>query len=128
VQEHDLIANAAARGRTLAEGLERLRSNRIVGDVRGKGLMWGVEFVRDRATRAPFERAVRVAERVGEAAFERDLIVYPGSGNVDGVRGDQILIGPPLIITDAEIGVLLERLTAAMAAVERDLERSGDLA
>jgi adenosylmethionine-8-amino-7-oxononanoate aminotransferase len=125
VTEHRLVERAAERGRYLEERLAPLRSRRIVGDVRGKGLMWGIEFVRDRSTKEPFDRTLRVAERVGEAAFERGLIIYPGSGNADGVRGDQLLIGPPLVITEEEIDRLIEMLTGAIDAVERELAVAG---
>lgn len=127
VVEHDLIAQASRRGETLARLLEPLRSNPIVGDIRGKGLMWGIEIVRNRESREPFDRALRVAERVGEAAFEHGLIIYPGSGNVDGVRGDQLLIGPPLVITEDELDVLVDRLLQAITAVEGDLVREGTI-
>jgi adenosylmethionine-8-amino-7-oxononanoate aminotransferase len=88
IQVHGLVAHAAAMGELLMERLRPLRERRIVGDLRGLGLMLGVEFVRDRTTKEPFDRGLRVAERVVEAAFERGLIVYPGIGNADGVRGD----------------------------------------
>jgi adenosylmethionine-8-amino-7-oxononanoate aminotransferase len=120
VQEHGLVERAATLGERLAERLEPLRERRIVGDVRGLGLMRGVEFVRDRATREPFDRGLRVAERIGEAAFERGLIIYPGSGNADGVNGDQILIGPPLVISEEQVDLLAARLIEAVDAVERD--------
>jgi adenosylmethionine-8-amino-7-oxononanoate aminotransferase len=125
VEEHDLVANAARRGAYLAGLLDPLRERRIVGDVRGMGLMWGIEFVRDRATKEPFPRGLHVAERIGEAAFERGLIIYPGSGNADGVDGDQLLIGPPLVISEPEIDQLVAMLADAIAAVEEELLREG---
>ncbi len=128
VQEHDLVAQAARRGDYLAGKLEPLRQRRIVGDVRGIGLMHGIEFVRDRATKAPFPRALHVAERIGEAAFERGLIIYPGFGNADGVDGDQILIGPPLVISEPELDQLTAMLIGAIDAVEANLDREGKLA
>jgi len=121
VADHDLVANAARRGAYLAAKLEPLRSRRIVGDIRGMGLMWGIEFVRDRATKVPFPRSLHIAERVGAIAFERGLIIYPGFGNADGVDGDQILIGPPLVITEAEIDLLVEMLTAAIDEVDASI-------
>jgi adenosylmethionine-8-amino-7-oxononanoate aminotransferase len=121
VQEHDLVARSAAMGERLAERLEPLRERRIVGDLRGLGLMRGVEFVRDRSTKEPFDRGLRVAERIGEAAFDRGLIIYPGSGNADGINGDQILIGPPLVISEAEIDLLAERFIEAVDAVIGEL-------
>jgi adenosylmethionine-8-amino-7-oxononanoate aminotransferase len=89
--------------------------------------MLGVELVRDRTTKEPFDRALRVAERVVEAAFERGLIVYPGSGNADGVRGDQILVGPPLVISADEIELLAGRLIDAVDAMTADLVADGAL-
>ncbi|MGI8554543.1 MAG: aspartate aminotransferase family protein [Dehalococcoidia bacterium] len=127
VEEHDLVAQAALRGEYLAECLEPLRSSAIVGDIRGKGLMRGIEFVRDQETKAPFPRALKVAERIGSAAFAEGLIIYPGSGNVDGIDGDQLLIGPPLVISEPEIDQLVEMLTAAIDAVEAEMERENVL-
>jgi adenosylmethionine-8-amino-7-oxononanoate aminotransferase len=121
VQEHDLVARSAGLGERLAERLEPLRERRIVGDLRGLGLMRGVEFVRDRTTKEPFERGLRVAERIGEAAFERGLIVYPGFGNADGVNGDQVLIGPPLVVSEGEIDLLATRLIEAVDTVTTEL-------
>jgi adenosylmethionine-8-amino-7-oxononanoate aminotransferase len=83
--------------------------------------MWGIEFVRDKATREPFDRAQRVAERVAEAAFARGLVVYPGFGNADGHRGDQVLVGPPLVVEPAELDLLVERLSDAVRAVAQAL-------
>jgi adenosylmethionine-8-amino-7-oxononanoate aminotransferase len=127
IEAHDLIAHAAAMGERLHALLQPLRDRRIVGDLRGLGLMLGVEFVRDRATKAPFPRELRVAEAVGEAAFARGLIVYPGAGNADGVRGDQILVGPPLVIAPDEVEALAGRLLDAVGAVESDLVEQGVL-
>jgi adenosylmethionine-8-amino-7-oxononanoate aminotransferase len=127
VEEHCLVAQAAERGRYLEQHLEPLRASRIVGDVRGKGLMWGIEFVRDKDSKEPFDRALRVAERIGAAAFKRGLIIYPGAGNVDGVRGDQLLVGPPLVITTSEIDELVDMLAASIRDVEGELTALGAL-
>lgn len=127
VSENGLVEQAASRGEYLATKLKALRARRIVGDIRGMGLMRGVEFVRDRRNRAPFPRALRVAERVAAAAFDRGLIVYPGSGNADGIDGDQILIGPPLVVSEEEIDQLMLMLSAALEAVEAELAVAGEL-
>ena len=86
---------------TLLKGA--LEEHPAVGEIRGRGLMVGVEFVDDRATRRPFPRAARIAESVLGAARERGVLVYMGTGNADGVDGDTILLGPPFVITDDEI-------------------------
>jgi adenosylmethionine-8-amino-7-oxononanoate aminotransferase len=82
-----------------------------VGDIRGRGLMVGIELVADRATREPFPRAARVTEAVVAAARERGVLVYSSTGCANGVDGDTILLGPPFVITEVE----LNRIAAVMA-------------
>jgi adenosylmethionine-8-amino-7-oxononanoate aminotransferase len=120
-EEQDLAGRAARLGSYLRDRLEPLADSPLVGDVRGLGLMLGFEFVQDKTTKAPFPPAARVAARVAEAALERGLFVYPGTGTVDGERGDHLMVAPPLIITEAECDELATTLAAALAAVARDL-------
>ncbi len=121
--ERRLAENAARQGARLLSGLREIAGRRpAVGDVRGLGLMAGVEFVRDRETRAPYPPGLRLAERVMDACLERGLIVYPGHGTVEGVAGDHLLLGPPLIIGEEGVDELLAILEEAIAAVERDPE------
>jgi adenosylmethionine-8-amino-7-oxononanoate aminotransferase len=89
-----------------------------VGDVRGRGLLIGVEFVADRATRAPLSAERMLAETIGQCAFEDGLICYASGGNVDGIEGDTILLAPPFIATDAELEEIIGRFARA---VERGL-------
>src|SRR5258708_32458715 len=88
---------------TLKQGLEQLRSLNSVGDVRGIGLLWAVEFVSTKSTKAPFPVEANFAGRVAQAATERGLLVYPVQGCVDGDRGDQILIAPPAVISPSQM-------------------------
>jgi len=74
-----------------------------VGDVRGLGLMVGVELVADRTSKQPFPRAQGVAERVVGAAMERGLLLYSSTGCADGTDGDLIMFGPPFVITEEQI-------------------------
>jgi adenosylmethionine-8-amino-7-oxononanoate aminotransferase len=117
VRDHGLVARAAATGRLLGEKLQRLRDIPIVGDVRGEGLLWGIELVRDKTTREPFPRERGVAEKVAKVAFESGLLVVAGSGCADGVRGDTISLSPPLILTDAQAAELVDTLEAALRIV-----------
>jgi hypothetical protein len=98
-----------------------LEEHPSVGEIRGRGLMVGVEFVADRATRRAFPRTARIAETVVRAAKERGVLVYMGTGNADGVDGDTILLGPPFVIDDDELqrvaDVLAEAIEAATAGV-----------
>jgi hypothetical protein len=81
--------------------------------------MVGVELVADRATRAPFDRSARITEAVVRGARERGVLVYSGTGHADGTNGDLILLGPPFIVTEAELrriaSVLAEAVDAATA-------------
>ncbi|MGD8996500.1 MAG: aspartate aminotransferase family protein [Anaerolineae bacterium] len=118
LQEHDLVAEAARKGELLGEKLrEGLANLPCVGDVRGIGLMWGVELVADRYSKAPFPPKRHFAQQVADAAFERGLIVYPGSGCADGTAGDHLTLGPPFIITAEQMDELVALLRAALEAV-----------
>src|SRR5919202_580443 len=120
-EEQDLAGRAARVGAYLRRRLEPLTESPLVGDLRGLGLMLGLEFVQDKATKAPFPPAARVAARVAEAALERGLFVYPGTGTVDGERGDHLMVAPPLVITEAECDELVTNLAAALDAVAREV-------
>jgi adenosylmethionine-8-amino-7-oxononanoate aminotransferase len=118
LQEHDLVAQAARKGPLLEQKLRSgLGDLPCVGDVRGIGLMWGVEFVADGATKEPFPPARHFAQQVADAAFERGLIVYPGSGCVDGTAGDHLTLGPPFVITAEQMDELVLLLRRALEAV-----------
>ena len=117
-----LVEASAMKGERLMTSLAaRLDGHPAVGEVRGRGLLVGVELVQDIETRAPFPRAARVTERVVAAARERGVLVYSGTGNADGVDGDTILLGPPFVVTDDQldgiVDVLVEAIDAAVAEV-----------
>jgi adenosylmethionine-8-amino-7-oxononanoate aminotransferase len=112
-----LVEAAAAKGKRLLGELEaRLAGRPAVGDVRGLGLMVAVELVADRASRAPFPRSARVTERVVAAARDRGLLLYSSTGCADGTRGDLVLLGPPLVVTDAEVEEMAATTAAAVQA------------
>jgi len=98
----------------LRHALESLRDSKAVGDVRGIGLLWGVEFVADQATKKPFAPELNFAGRVGQAASKRGLLVYPMQGCLDGISGDHLLIAPPAVITAKQIEWAVERLREAI--------------
>ncbi|MGE5227777.1 MAG: aminotransferase class III-fold pyridoxal phosphate-dependent enzyme, partial [Planctomycetaceae bacterium] len=89
----------------------------IVGDVRGIGMMIGVELVRDRETKEPFPRPQQVTERVTAAAREAGLLLYSSTGHADGTNGDLVMIGAPFTLTDDEAAMLVERTAAAIRSV-----------
>ena len=117
LRERRLVEAAETQGKRLRAGLEaNLGGHPAAGDVRGLGLLVAVELVADRATRAPFPRRRRIAERVVAAARDHGLLLYWSSGCADGNDGDLILLGPPLIATDAEIDEMAALATAAVEA------------
>jgi adenosylmethionine-8-amino-7-oxononanoate aminotransferase len=121
IQEQHLIENSRRMGERLLAGLRKLLDHPTVGDVRGKGLMAGVEFVRTKQTKQPFPAEYKFGKRLFEEAFARGLVIFPGSGTVDGVEGDHILMAPPFIITESQVDDLLLILDEAIGAVEKGL-------
>ncbi len=121
LERHRLIARAARLGKVLGRRLEGLRRHRIVGDVRGVGLMWGIELVKDRKTREPFPPALKVARRLYDACVEEGLLIYPGTGTREGQDGDHFIVAPPFTITLAEMDDLLARLDRGLARVAGEL-------
>ncbi|MBV9180941.1 MAG: aspartate aminotransferase family protein [Acidobacteria bacterium] len=98
----------------LKAGLLKLRTLDAVGDVRGIGLLWAVEFVSDRGAKTPFPGADNFSGKVAQAALERGLLVYPVQGCIDGEAGDHILIAPPAVISPEQIAWALEQLASAI--------------
>ncbi len=115
IEEHRLFERVAPAGRDLLRALEPLAQHPHVGDIRARGLLLGVELVKDRATREPFPREAGVAEAVRRAALDEGVTTYPIQGCVDGERGDHILLAPPFIISPDEIRETSRALTAAIA-------------
>jgi adenosylmethionine-8-amino-7-oxononanoate aminotransferase len=93
---------------------ERFGNHRHVGDIRGRGLFQAIELVADRGTRAPFDPALKLNQRIKAAAFERGLACYPSGGTVDGQRGDHVLLAPPYIATPEDIDEIVDRLGGAV--------------
>ena len=110
LRREGLIERCRAMGTVLHARLAELRELPEVGDVRGRGLLAGVELVRDRATRAPFPRARRVAETLTDQAQRNGLVVWPNTGQADGTNGDLVCLAPPFIITESEIDELVTLL------------------
>lgn len=117
IRKHNLVARCAEMGRVLHQKLEALRDLPWVGDVRGRGLLAGIEFVADKESRAPFPRAQRFVERFTAAAEDAGLMVWPNTGHADGTNGDLVMLAPPYIITEAEIDEIVGRFRQALEAV-----------
>jgi len=120
LEAESLVEASAVKGERLRSLLGvPLADHPHVGDIRGRGLMVGIELVADRETRAPFPRAARVAEMVVAAARDRGVLLYSGTGNADGVDGDVILLGPPFVVTDAELETIASMTAEAIDVATR---------
>jgi adenosylmethionine-8-amino-7-oxononanoate aminotransferase len=121
LRDHKLVQNADSSlpgsiAATLKSALESLRDLDSVGDIRGIGLLWAIEFVADKISKRPFAPELNFAGRVAQVATQRGLLVYPVQGCVDGTSGDHILLAPPAVTTKEQVGWAVEQLREAIAA------------
>lgn len=122
IAEDRLLDNVVAMGAVLADGLrDRFAGHPHVRDIRGRGLFMAVELAADGAIGRPFAPEAKLAERIKWQAMELDLACYPGSGTIDGTRGDHVLLAPPFIATAQDIAVIVDRLGEAVDLVCRDV-------
>jgi adenosylmethionine-8-amino-7-oxononanoate aminotransferase len=124
IKGEDLVDHAARMGvllgAKLQSGLGHLDN---VGDVRGRGLFWGIEIVKDRQTKQPFPASRHIAWQLWQKAFERGLVVYYSQGCADGVNGDIIMVGPPLIVNEAQLDELVAILVDTLDDYFRQEQR-----
>lgn len=117
-----LLDNVKTRGAEFAEALTaRFGQHPHVGDVRGRGLFHGLELVKDRERKTPFEPKLGLNARIKKAAMARGLLCYPGGGTADGTTGDHVLLAPPFIVTSADIATIVERLGDAVDAALKEI-------
>ena len=111
----DMMETVRNKGTRLRAALtDRFGQHPHVGDIRGRGLFQGMEFVKDRESKTPFDPAKAVNKIFKAAAFEAGLICYPMGGTIDGQHGDHVLLAPPYIITDDQIDELVDKLDIAL--------------
>lgn len=117
IHRDDVLANVRIQGVHFARRLqERFGNHPFVGDVRGRGLFYGVELVADRGTKEPFDPARKLHAAIKREAMARGLMIYPMGGTVDGTRGDHVLMAPPFIVDNGAIDTIVERLGDAIDA------------
>jgi adenosylmethionine-8-amino-7-oxononanoate aminotransferase len=119
---HRLIERCAQMGQLLHQRLQELRIFECVGDVRGRGLLAGIEFVEDRSTRRPFPPAARFADSIAAGALELGLVVWSNAGQLEDGTGDLAMLAPPFVITEEQIDDMVAILAQA---VERTAARVG---
>jgi adenosylmethionine-8-amino-7-oxononanoate aminotransferase len=125
MKKNNVFENAAERGRQFDEKIPALLEIPIVGEVRGMGMMRGVELVADKKTKAPFPASLKAAAFVTEECMKRGLVIYPGTGQIGGVAGDQFLFAPPLVSTKEEMDEMTGRLEEALKASAEALRSKG---
>lgn len=124
LEKHELVQRSKENGAYLLQKLEQMAGESDnIGDVRGKGLFAGVEFVADKQTKQPFPADWKMTEKVVQAAYDASLLVYPANADKDGLKGDAVIIAPPLTITKQEIDILLERFYSALQRIENALAK-----
>lgn len=115
IQRDGLLDQVKARGQTLHALLQSaFGEHPHVGDIRGRGLFWGIELVADRGTKQWFEPARRLHARIKSEAMAEGLMVYPMGGTVDGRCGDHVLLAPPFIASEAELASIVQRLRTSV--------------
>ena len=121
VERENYIENASLQGEYLKGKLEELYKYPIVGDVRGKGLLLGIEFVKDQESKESFDPSLNLKMKLTEACLETGVVLYPGGGATDGVRGDHTIIAPPINITKEEVDELCFGLEKGIKKVCEEL-------
>jgi len=115
-----VLETGRQRGQRIADGLESLADHPNVGELRHVGVMLGIELVRDRESKAPFDPDHQVANRLYEALLDRGVYTYPGAGSVDGEAGDHLMLAPPLTVGEASADRIAEETVEAVRTVMDD--------
>jgi len=119
LERNDLVARCARAGIQLKHKLEGLLSHPHVGDVRGKGLLLGVEFVRDKKKKMPFPREKKYVEAFVAKALASGLVLWPNIGQADGTNGDLVMVAPPFVISEGESNEIVDKFESTLAEMER---------
>ncbi|MGR3984251.1 MAG: aspartate aminotransferase family protein [Gammaproteobacteria bacterium] len=115
IQREGLLDNVRQRGAELFAGLRaRFEAHPHIGDIRGRGLFAGLELVAERGNKKPFAANIPLHSLLRDAAMQNGLMIYPGSGGIDGTEGHHIMLAPPFIYETAHVEELLDKLAAAM--------------
>jgi adenosylmethionine-8-amino-7-oxononanoate aminotransferase len=125
IKSRHMVEKAASTGALLQKKLKTLQGLPGVGDVRGIGMLAGVEFVADAQTKRPFPRAARFAETFTECAQDAGLVVWPNVGQADGENGDLVMIAPPFIISESEIDSLVSLFKTALESTLSRIAANG---
>jgi adenosylmethionine-8-amino-7-oxononanoate aminotransferase len=121
LRRNRLVERCAEMGRVLHQQLQALRASPSIGDVRGRGLLAGIEFVADKSSRRPFPASLRFADSFAAVALELGLIVWPNAGHLEDGTGDLAMLAPPFVINEEQIGDMVATLARAAERTTRDV-------
>ncbi|RMG34998.1 MAG: aspartate aminotransferase family protein [Gammaproteobacteria bacterium] len=122
IRDEDLLTRVCTLGDALMSGLrERFADHPHVGDIRGRGLLLGLELVADRESKTPFPANSQLASRIKQHALELGLMCYPAGGTIDGHEGHHVLLAPPFILQEAELELITDRLARALDHAVREI-------
>lgn len=125
IENNSLNDASAEKGKSLMKQLQQLqKKTSIIGDVRGMGLMIGIEFVADKATKKPFSKACHLTSRIIKKAQTNGLLVYPAAAGIEGGDGDAILIAPPMTISEEELTELVRLFSKTISEIEAEIIRN----
>jgi hypothetical protein len=120
LHEDGVLARVPRMGKLLERKLrDAFADHPHVGDIRGRGLFWGLELVADRASKRPFDPKLRVHARIKREALAAGLLCYPMGGTLDGRQGDHILLAPPFIVEEAQLDELVDKLSTTITLEEQ---------
>jgi adenosylmethionine-8-amino-7-oxononanoate aminotransferase len=126
LEKNKIVSEVDSKGVYLKNQLDKLKHQfDFIGDIRGRGLLIGIEFVLDRINKNPFPRNEMITQKIISLAKENGLLVYPAGAGIDGVNGDSIIISPPLTITKREIEELVSLLKRTFNTLSLQLKNSG---
>ena len=124
LEKNEIIKDVECKSVYLKNQLEKIKGQfSFIGDVRGKGLLLGIEFVQDLNSKAPLPRSAAITQKVISIGKENGLLIYPAGAGLDGVNGDAIIISPPLTITKREIEELTHLLKITLEALSKQIEK-----
>ncbi|WP_078434728.1 aspartate aminotransferase family protein [Metabacillus halosaccharovorans] len=122
IEKYQLVQNVKVQGEYLLQKLLfELGESKIIGDIRGIGLMIGVEFVSDKSTKRPFDKKLMITNKIVGKAREKGLLVYPSSAGQEGAHGDAIIISPPFIITKSQMDELVSILKEVVLEIQKEV-------
>ncbi|RFN44290.1 hypothetical protein FIE12Z_11477 [Fusarium flagelliforme] len=120
MKEDNMLQNVQDMGKVLGEKLkERLAGHKNVGDIRGRGLYWGMEFVQDKQTKKPFPLSEQIAGKLHKTGLGADhgVSLIPATGNIDGINGDMVIVSPPFTITREDVDIIVDRVEKVIKSV-----------